>query len=64
MVEKLKPLIEKEVKQFIDALWDSEETSDFNILQCGLRMINGVFTIRKLYSGLEINILEKIEELG
>lgn len=34
------------------------------MLQCALRMINGVFIVRKLNGNQSIAILEKIEELG
>jgi len=47
-MEDLRPIIDREVNQFINTLSKSDELKDPAVAKCGLRMVNALLIIRKL----------------
>ena len=67
-LERLKPYAIMEAKKYVKELASSPESStksgDYVVVQCGLRVINSVFIIKKL-NGIPTQLIEdNIESLG
>ena len=47
-VEKLRPILDRQVIKFVNSLGKSQELNDAKVARCGLRMLNSLFIVRKL----------------
>ena len=62
-VQTLRPILDKEIVNFVNVLSRSEELNDFKTIRCGLRMINSLFIIRKLAKNKKMEVLEDIQKI-
>lgn len=62
-VQTLRPILDKEIVNFVNVLSRSEELNDVKTIRCGLRMINSLFIIRKLAKNKKLEVLEEIQKI-
>lgn len=53
-------MIGKEVREFVNAMEEAEEV-ELGVVECALRMINGVFIVHNLTSESQVAVLSGIE---
>ena len=61
--EKLKPILDDEIVEFVNAVSGSSELKDPNVARCGLRMINSLMIVRKLAGNDQIRVIEDVDNI-